>query len=181
MTTIEWRDIPGFEGIYQVSNMGDIKRIKGGKGAVAGSLRKLKSNGKGYMVVILNIRNEGKTHYVHRLVMLAFVGECPDGMEVNHKNGVRHDNRLENLEYLTHKQNLDYSKYVLMVKPQYDRRGEKNVRAKLNEQKVREIRALAKQGIPTVKIAEQYNVTDESIYRIVKFQQWAHIAPEGED
>lgn len=77
----------------------------------SGELRKLipHDNGKGYMTVGLR-RNDGKIcrKRVHRLVWEAFNGQIPDGMEVNHVNEVRDDNRLVNLQILTHRQNLNY-------------------------------------------------------------------------
>lgn len=105
----EWKDIPGWEGEYQVSTEGNCRgldrinhlgrRIKGKpvKGAV--------NSGKHHQVGLC--RNGKRTLFqTHRLVMLTFVGPCPDGMEVCHNNGNALDNRLENLRYDTRRANV---------------------------------------------------------------------------
>lgn len=97
----EWRTIPGFED-YAVSDLGRIKRIRaGGPNAKVGRILSPGSNGNGYRIASLSVHGKTKYAQVHRLVMLAFVGQCPAGMEVNHKDSVRHNNALVNLEYCT--------------------------------------------------------------------------------
>lgn len=93
-TTEEWRDIPGFEGLYQVSNLGGVYSIRSKK-ALA-----LNKTVDGYLAV--NLCKSGKTtrFRVHRLVMQVFVGDCPGGSVVDHINRIRTDNRLWNLQYL---------------------------------------------------------------------------------
>lgn len=102
----EWREIPGYEGVYAVSNLGRVKRLAGsklGRGYILKEDRMLKPSPDtlGYMGVKLCF----KRYSVHRLVMLAFVGPALD-KEVNHINLLRDDNRLVNLEYVTHKENM---------------------------------------------------------------------------
>lgn len=106
-----WKDISGFEGIYQVSNFGRVKRIGSGRGAKCGIL-KHKSNTP-YDRVLLYKNNCPTTKYVHRLVAEAFIPN-PDGKpQVNHMNGDRKDNRVENLEWCTQKENAVHSCVVL--------------------------------------------------------------------
>lgn len=96
-----WRDIPGFDGEYEVSDDG---RVKSNKGIQPRLLRQSPRNG--YPVVNLHHRDgAGVVTEVHRLVLRAFVGECPDGMETRHLNGDRSDNRLSNLTYGTRIEN----------------------------------------------------------------------------
>lgn len=98
MAVIEvWRPIPGFDG-YTASNMGEVQSKRFGRTMA----KRIEPHG--YLRVFLNDR---KSHYVHRLVMLAFHG--PSELQVNHMNGVRNDNRLENLEYCTHSENQKHS------------------------------------------------------------------------
>lgn len=90
----EWRAIPGFEA-YEVSTDGAVRSMK---------RRNIRTkdqhdNGNGYFYVTLFMNNQASHLYVHRLVLLAFVGPCPDGMEARHLNGVRSDNRLANLAW----------------------------------------------------------------------------------
>ena len=96
-----WKDIEGYEELYQVSDLGRIKTKKG-------LIRKPTLNKNGYLYV--NLRKDGKTHNipVHRLVAIAFIeGQAPE-LTVNHKNEDKTDNRAENLEWLTRRENLNY-------------------------------------------------------------------------
>ena len=94
-----WKDIPDYEEFYEVSNTGKVysKRRK--------RLLTLSDNGYGYLLAPLSKNGETKWARVHILVLLAFIGEPPAGCEVNHINGDKKDNRLENLEYITSSQN----------------------------------------------------------------------------
>lgn len=103
-----WKDIPGYEGLYQVSDMGRIKSLNymGQQGNEAILHQRVEAR-FGYCDVRLSKNDHRKRLNVHRLVMLAFVGESE--LTVNHKNKVRTDNRLENLEYMTIRDNVTYS------------------------------------------------------------------------
>jgi hypothetical protein len=82
-----WKDVPSYEGLYQVSNLGRVKSLKFGKEKIL----KSGTNTKGYFYVILCNKNT-QPFSIHRLVMRAFVGESD--LQVNHKNGIKTDNRL---------------------------------------------------------------------------------------
>ena len=109
-----WKDIPGFEGSYQVSNFGNVRSLdrvvqrKHRWGdtlktwVYKGKLLSCKKKGCGHLNVNLGAK---KTFLVHRLVMLAFKGPAPDGCEVRHLNGIPDDNRLENLAWGTRIEN----------------------------------------------------------------------------
>lgn len=98
----EWLDIPGYEGRYQVSNTGLVRsRKKGGKFRLLSQ----QTDRDGYLRIALSRDSVSRGMFVHRLVMLAFVGECPPGYEVNHKDCNRADNHVGNLEYVTHQRN----------------------------------------------------------------------------
>lgn len=100
METEVWKDAEEF---YQVSNLGRIKSIKRGKEKIM----KGYINNYGYVTVTLN----GKTKKVHQLVAIAFLNHIPCGSKlvVNHKNFIRHDNRLTNLEIITQRENANQS------------------------------------------------------------------------
>lgn len=91
---------------YQIYNLGRIYSPR--------TKRYLKfwENHKGYSKITL-YNGRFKNHFVHRLVMETFVGKVPEGLEINHKNGVKNDNRLENLEYLTPEENREHYITVL--------------------------------------------------------------------
>ena len=107
----EWKDIPGFEGTYQVSNEGRVRsvdrtitNINGKVFHYKGKIMKLSFHRLGY----INATFGKKKYYVHRLVWLAFNGDIPEGMEINHKDECKSNNVLSNLEIMTHVDNVNY-------------------------------------------------------------------------
>ena len=106
--TEQWKDIPAYEGLYQVSDHG---RVLGQKGH---ALRPGRDR-LGYRTVVLSRQSHKKTFRVHRLVTAAFIGL--DAREVNHKDGDRGNNRLDNLEYVSHSDNCIHSYDVLKRRP----------------------------------------------------------------
>ena len=119
-----WKDIPGYEGYYQVSNMGrvsSVKRIiphnsKDGR-CILRTIRpriiKMGLNCNGYYSLMLHKNGNATRFTVHRLVANAFLGNPDDGMTVNHKNGVRTDNRVENLEWCSQSDNILHASRIL--------------------------------------------------------------------
>lgn len=169
---IEWRDIPGYEGFYQVSNTGLVRRIKSAKGTHVGKILVRGISAAGYPYHILCVNAKGKNWRVHQLVMLAFVGVAPAGMEINHKSGIKTDNRLENLEYVTHQENITHTIELKGCAVQ----GTKNHNAKLNDERVREIRRLYSSGLmPIYKLAPIYGVSRTVIWSVVHHLKWKHV------
>jgi len=128
-----WKDVKGFEGLYQVSNMGRVRsldrwtlneRPRFIKGRM---LNPNMNKYKGYLRISLSDGHRNRKHYeVHRLVALHFVPGYKEGLVVNHKNEVKTDNRAENLEWCTYQYNLNYSDIIAWKrKPvyQYDDNG----------------------------------------------------------
>ena len=119
----EWRDVVGFEGIYRVSNMGRIistYREIVRSGVVTRIFPRIlrTSSSRGYLNV--KLRKDGKTYTrkVHALVCEAFLnGRKNEETEVNHKNGIKADNRVENLEWCTPKYNIWHSYHITNRKP----------------------------------------------------------------
>lgn len=114
-----WKDIPGYEGFYQVSNTGKVKSMNYGRSGVPGILV-TGDNGSGYQFVkIRNLDKKYSYHYVHRLVWESFYGPIPEGLQINHKDENKSNNSLENLEIVTPKQNANYgTRNIRMVLPQ---------------------------------------------------------------
>lgn len=111
-----WRDIPNYEG-YQVSNFGRIKSLERLRKGKNGSLVTVKErilkpsiNHKGYYRVALWKNSIQKCYYVHRLVWEVFNGSIPEGLQVNHINEIKTDNRLSNLNLMTCKENCNWGK-----------------------------------------------------------------------
>lgn len=175
-TMEEWRDIPGYERIYQVSNMGRIKSLerydkRGFKKWPTRILKPAKTP-NGYYQVLL--AKDGKTikRYVHHIVTDVFLGPCPPGKERNHKNGNKADNSIDNLEYCTPSENHHHS-YDMLGKQAA--RGSKQGSAKLVEEQVIEIRKLHKDGFTARKLSKMFNVSDSQILHIVHRREWKHI------
>ena len=112
-----WKDIEGYEGIYQVSNLGrvrpqnrDIVFKKGNKNRVVGDSMRASYDGGGYQSIVLWNDITHKTIHIHRLVAEAFLEPPPSpNMEVNHKDGNKCNNCIENLEWVTHAENMKHA------------------------------------------------------------------------
>ncbi len=109
-----WKDIIGFEGVYQVSNLGRVKGLPyRKKGFIERDLperiKNTYTNHKGYLEVSLSNNGHTKRCFVHRLVMKAFIENTENKPQVNHINGIKTDNRLENLEWITNLENQRHS------------------------------------------------------------------------
>ncbi len=118
-----WKDINEYEGLYQVSNLGRLKSI--GRYIVTGN-RKRFMNGKilngtknenGYMFFALRKGGQYKSFKIHRLVATAFIDNPEQKRTVNHKNSIKDDNRVENLEWATHSENHLHSYKIGKRKP----------------------------------------------------------------
>lgn len=101
-----WKSILGYEGLYEVSNLGRIKSLGNNKYKKEKILQPT-DNGKGYLILSLRKNKTPKPFRVHQLVAMTFLNHKPCGYElvVNHKNFIRHDNRVENLEIVTAREN----------------------------------------------------------------------------
>ena len=105
-----WKPFAG--GNYSVSNMGRVKRLTLGRRTWPGRMMALTIQKNGYYCVHPVVDGKNVTIHVHVLVASLFVGKCPEGMEVNHKDGVKTNNVATNLEYVTHARNLQHARQI---------------------------------------------------------------------
>jgi hypothetical protein len=103
-----WRPVVGFEQYYSVSSFGRVRRDKGGKGTKAGKILKISAAGRNkdgttnYQTVSFCVNSRITGRNLHAVVAEVFIGPCPEGMEINHKDLDRNNPRADNLEYVTH-------------------------------------------------------------------------------
>jgi hypothetical protein len=103
--TEEWRHVAGWEGWYEISDLGRVRRVRASQGTVAGRVLKASPGSGGYLTVRLSGDGRQKTYMVHLLVADAFLGARPLGFEVDHVDGIKANCRLQNLEVVTPKEN----------------------------------------------------------------------------
>lgn len=195
-----WKDVVGYEGLYQVSDLGRIKSLirKFTNDQVLAiislnsknlspsemarqtdigrtSVRRILKNPQkylnqeiilqpvkeshGYLRVALYKNNKRKEFKVHKLVLETFIGPCPEGMECRHLNGIRTDNRLCNLKWGTGKENCQDA-----INHKTFQMGSKHYLSKLEDNQIKEIRKLTKEGRLTLKeIGKRFSVSVTTI------------------
>lgn len=160
-----WKLISDTNGLYEVSDQARIRRTD------KGTFLNPHLHNTSYMRVCMSIGGKIRNQYVHILVAHAFLGERPKGHDVNHKNGIKTDNRLENLEYLDRKQHEYHTRYVL--KRQRAPVGELHCNALLTEKTVREIHQMYSTGNYTQnELAQRYSISLPAVNQILNGQSW---------
>lgn len=175
-TIVEWREIPEFPG-YRVSDQGEVqtawKQAGRGKTEIGDTWKSLRPNrvGLGYARYGLQAGGKRLHPYGHCLVLAAFVGPRPEGMQVLHSNGDCTDNRLANLRYGTPAENGADRKLHGTSGA-----GAKNNQAKLTDAKVRRILARLKREQTQEAIAKVFRVAPSTIANIQHNRTWRHVA-----
>jgi hypothetical protein len=159
-----WKDVVGFEGMYKVSDRGELFSIS--------KNRLIPKRLDRYGYVKYELSKEGKKFYRtgHKLVALAFIPNPENLPSINHMNLDKADNRLDNLEWCSNKQNTNHA--ILKRGEWMSCKGEKNVSSKLTYEDVKEIRSL-KGTMLQKELAKKFGVTPSQISNIMKGKQWA--------
>ena len=166
----EWRPVVGYEGWYEISNQGQVKRVAGGRGVRRPILNP--TVGKvGYKSVTLSTGTAANRPrlYVHSLVAGAFIGVRPPGYTVNHKDGDKLNNFAANLEYVTRGDNLRHAARIGLLA-----RGERCGNARVTEAQVLAIREM-KGRLTYAAIAKLYGIGNASAWRVANGVDWGHV------
>lgn len=197
MSGEEWREV--FDGYYEVSNLGNVRRAKPGISTFVGRPVLGVCGPSGYFQVQLQARDKKRRAYVHHLIAEAFIGPRPDGHVVNHIDSDRQNNALSNLEYVTSRRNAEHAlqsrkrrkgptmpQVPLKGRPRGEAhwssrmpervsRGERQGASKMTEAKVREMRAMRESGQTVDSVAKHFNISIAQASRIIRGLRWAHV------
>lgn len=172
-----WKDITGYEGSYQVSDQGRVKSLartvphRNSSIQIQEKILEPGLSSDGRHSVTLYRDGVKSTKFIHQLTLKAFVGPCPEGMEVCHQNGDHVDNRLSNLRYDTAKNNQQDR-----IGHGTDNHGARNGRSKLTEQAILEIRDKYATGMFSQReLGNEYGVSQAHIGYVVNKKSWAHV------
>ena len=172
----QWKPVDGYVGYYEVSNMGRVRSVTRVDCAGRTRYSRILKGGrspKGYLSVGLYKDKSLKGFRVSRLVLAAFVGPCPTGMEAAHNNGDERDDRLDNLRWDTHLNNCaDKKLHGTNKAPSF---GEGNHASKLTDESVALIRKLALSGVQQKDLARQFGVNRSTMSFAVRGKTWKHV------
>jgi len=192
-----WVDV--FNGFYEVSDRGNIRRAKPGISTFVGRPVTPMASGSGYKQVQLSDGISSKKYYVHALVMLAFVGPRAKGIVINHKDLDKSNNSLDNLEYVTQKQNCAHSFIAQGRKrgprkpksppkgkqsgdthwskrmPERIARGAKMPHSKITAEMVASARSRVALGETQSSIAKEYGISVAQMSRIIRGTRWTYV------
>lgn len=167
-----WKDIVSCEGKYQASNLGRIKSLGNNKHRKE-KILKLGKTTNGYLQTSLCKKGIDKMYKVHRLVAMAFIPNPENKPQVNHKDGNKQNNHIDNLEWVTSSENKIHAYRNNLCHPQI---GSNHHNSKLLESDVLDIRKKYKSTEYTQKeLAIMFNVEPSNISSIIRMKAWKHI------
>lgn len=168
----EWLPVVGLEGWYEISSLGRVRRSSAYGRAKVGRILKLSSTKKRRLVVIMSAGGRLFPKDVSRMVAAAFLGPCPDGLEVNHIDGDCTNNEATNLEYCTHTENIRHAFRMGLYKNRPV--GSRHYRAKLTDDQVQIIRTSQESAR---SLARTFGMDHKTILQIRRGESWKHLLP----
>lgn len=165
-----WKPIQGYEGIYEISSLGRVKTLerRDCRGQYRKSILLKAASVRGYLQIQLWNNRMSRIYKIHRLVAQVFIPNPENKPQVNHKNGVKTDNNVENLEWCTSLENIHHAQRIGIR----DVVGAGNPAAKLKNNEVIEI-FLSKSN--QRKLAEKYNISLSTVETIKGRKSWKHL------
>lgn len=178
-----WKDILEYEGYYQVSNTGKIKRLAGKRCLNSRILKPGKNKGN-YSFVILCKNCKKTSMYIHRLVALSFIPNIENKKEINHIDCNKSNNIVSNLEWCTHKENSKHSfdnglNTVVRRKDVIENRTK--VLRKLSDLTVKEIKKLSETGLNYSEISKKLSVRHSTVWFIINKKNYANVYSETKE
>lgn len=175
-TTEEWKDIEGYEGLYQISNLGFVKTLERKKKVghintciVPEKILNRNKSRKGYLQVTLSKNGKLDSYRISRLVAQHFIPNTENKPQVNHIDGNKDNNDITNLEWVTNDENISHAIKNGLYNSNI---GENSHYAKLTRQQVEEIKQLRNQGWKIKDLGNKYNITGTTISRITTGKNW---------
>ena len=173
-----WKPVPGYELQYEASSLGRIRSTRSKTNTRCGLILKPKVSKRKYLDVTLCNNGIKKSYRVHAVIAVAFLGPRPLGGTVNHKDGNKQNNTVDNLEWCSVKDNIRHAR--LFLGGNYTNppilRGEKNPKTPLKSEDVIEIRRKRREDKTTFsQLAKIYGVSKSAIRNIVNYKTWIHI------
>jgi len=155
----QYKDIKGYEGIYKISNFGNVLSVLSNN-----KILKPRDNGYGYKSVCLTKDKKPRYYKIHRLVALNFIPNPENKKEVNHINGVKSDNTINNLQWVTPSENVNHSMINVL---------QGNLILSLNKSKC--IKSLYQKGISKNQLCNLFNCSNTTMWNVLNNKIWNQI------
>lgn len=168
----------GYEGLYQINTNGDIVSLRDNKGNIRNKIRKPQIDRNGYFRIGLCKKGKQKFYLIHRLVAETFISNPDNYSIVNHLDGVKTNNNINNLEWCTCKRNIQHA-YDTGLKEgkSAEHKGSKNPHSRVNENDVKNILICKNKGIKFKEVYKKYQnkITEKGLEQIWYRYNWKHL------
>ena len=169
MNNERWKEIPGYEGYYEASTLGHIRSVRDERNTYNGKILRPRLKPNGYLQYGLTRDGKTRTFKSSRLIAKTFLPNPENKLTVNHKNGIKNDDRLENLEWATISENTQHAVDTGLLKPKM---GEDVRGAKITNEQALQISHLLDKGVDYRIIAQAFGVHKMCIQDIKHGRTW---------